>query len=106
MGTRFELVVCSELLAEVADALRKPYFAKHVDGSRAENIVAGIAEARLSSRTSRGPKRVARPWGRLSSRFGPPSGFRQLSVLVSADTELRFASLAGVQRPHTVMASA
>jgi uncharacterized protein len=44
-GTRFELIVCSELLAEVVDALRKPYFAKHVNESGVEDIVAGIAEA-------------------------------------------------------------
>lgn len=44
-GTRFELVVCPELLAEVRDALRKPYFSNRLSGSSVDDIVAGIAYA-------------------------------------------------------------
>lgn len=44
-GTRFELIVCPELLGEVGDALRKPYFSERIDESAVDDIVAGIAEA-------------------------------------------------------------
>ncbi len=44
-GTRFELIVCPELLDEVAEALRKPYFLERVGEGGVDDIVAGIAEA-------------------------------------------------------------
>jgi putative PIN family toxin of toxin-antitoxin system len=44
-GTRFEPIVCPELLAEVGEALRKPYFLKRVGNSAVNDIVAGIREA-------------------------------------------------------------
>jgi uncharacterized protein len=44
-GTRFELIVCPELLGEIGYALRKPYFSEQVDESTVDDIVAGIAEA-------------------------------------------------------------
>ena len=44
-GTRFELIVCPELLDEISEALRKPYFSKQVSESAVDDIVAGIAEA-------------------------------------------------------------
>ena len=44
-GARFELILCPELLGEVADTLRKPYFLERVGESGVDDIVAGIAEA-------------------------------------------------------------
>jgi putative PIN family toxin of toxin-antitoxin system len=44
-GARFELIVCPELLGEVADALRKPYFLERIGESGVDDMVAGIAEA-------------------------------------------------------------
>jgi len=44
-GARFELIVCPELLAEVGEALRKPYFLERIDESAVDDIVTGIAEA-------------------------------------------------------------
>jgi uncharacterized protein len=44
-GARFELIVCPELLAEVDEALRKPYFLQRIDESAVDDIVTGIAEA-------------------------------------------------------------
>lgn len=44
-GARFELIVCPELLGEVADTLRKPYFLERVGEGAVDEIVAGIAEA-------------------------------------------------------------
>ena len=44
-GTLFEAVVCAELLAEVAEALGKPYFSNRVGAEEAADIVTGIAEA-------------------------------------------------------------
>ena len=44
-GARFEAILCPELLGEVTDTLRKPYFLERSGGSGVEDIVAGIAEA-------------------------------------------------------------
>lgn len=44
-GTLFEAVVCPELLGEVADTLRKPYFAGRLGDQDVDDLVAGIAEA-------------------------------------------------------------
>jgi len=44
-GARFELVICPELLGEVADTLRKPYFLNRIGESDVDDIVAGITEA-------------------------------------------------------------
>ncbi len=44
-GARFELIVCPELLGEVADTLRKPYFLERIGESGVDDIVAGIAES-------------------------------------------------------------
>jgi putative PIN family toxin of toxin-antitoxin system len=44
-GTRFELIVCPELLAEIGEALRKPYFLEQIGESAVDDIVAGITEA-------------------------------------------------------------
>ncbi len=43
-GTRFEIVVCPELLVEVARGLRKPYFRERVSEEELAEIVAGIAD--------------------------------------------------------------
>jgi putative PIN family toxin of toxin-antitoxin system len=44
-GSRFEAVVCLELLDEVAGTLRKPYFLDRVGADGIDDLVAGIAEA-------------------------------------------------------------
>ncbi|MEX0972155.1 MAG: putative toxin-antitoxin system toxin component, PIN family [Solirubrobacterales bacterium] len=44
-GSRFEAIVCPELLGEVADALRKPYFLDQIGEEGIDDLVAGIAEA-------------------------------------------------------------
>lgn len=44
-GTRFEAILCPELLDEVAETLRKPYFLERIGETGVEDIVAGIAEA-------------------------------------------------------------
>jgi putative PIN family toxin of toxin-antitoxin system len=44
-GARFELIICPELLSEVAGTLRKPYVLEHIGESGVDDIVAGIAEA-------------------------------------------------------------
>lgn len=44
-GARFEPVVCPELLAEIGEALHKPYFSERVGENAVDDIVAGIAEA-------------------------------------------------------------
>ena len=44
-GTLFEAIVCPELLGEVADTLRKPYFAGRLGAQDIDDLVAGIAEA-------------------------------------------------------------
>ncbi len=44
-GSRFESIVCPELLGEVADALHKPYFLQRIDDADINDIIAGIAEA-------------------------------------------------------------
>jgi putative PIN family toxin of toxin-antitoxin system len=44
-GARFEAILCPELLGEVADTLRKPYFLERIGEDGVRDIVAGIAEA-------------------------------------------------------------
>jgi putative PIN family toxin of toxin-antitoxin system len=44
-GIRFELIVCPELLDEIREALRKPYFSNQVGESIVDDIVTGITEA-------------------------------------------------------------
>ncbi len=44
-GARFEAILCPELLGEVTDTLRKPYFMERTGESGIEDIVDGIAEA-------------------------------------------------------------
>jgi putative PIN family toxin of toxin-antitoxin system len=44
-GARFESIVCPELLAEIGEALHKPYFSERVGENAVDDIVAGIAEA-------------------------------------------------------------
>jgi putative PIN family toxin of toxin-antitoxin system len=44
-GTRFELILCPELLGEVADTLRKPYFLERIGEGAVDDIVVGRAEA-------------------------------------------------------------
>lgn len=44
-GALFEVVACPELLGEVADTLRKPYFAGRLGDQDVDDLVAGIAEA-------------------------------------------------------------
>lgn len=44
-GARFESIVCPELLAEIGEALYKPYFSERVGKNAVDDIVAGIAEA-------------------------------------------------------------
>ena len=44
-GARFEAILCPELLGEVTDTLRKPYFLERIGESGIEDILAGIAEA-------------------------------------------------------------
>lgn len=44
-GARFEMIVCPELLAEIAETLRKPYFVERIGESGVDDIVAGIVEA-------------------------------------------------------------
>ena len=44
-GSRFESIICPELLGEVADALHKPYFLQRIDDADINDIIAGIAEA-------------------------------------------------------------
>ena len=44
-GARFEAILCPELLGEVTDTLRKPYFLERVGEDGVGDIVAGIAEA-------------------------------------------------------------
>ena len=44
-GSRFEAIVCPELLGEVAGTLRKPYFLDRIGEDNVDDLVAGIAEA-------------------------------------------------------------
>ena len=44
-GSRFEAIVCPELLAEVAETLRKPYFLNRLGDVIVSDLVTGIAEA-------------------------------------------------------------
>lgn len=44
-GTRFEAILCPELLEEAGETLRKPYFAERLGEAAVGDIVAGIAEA-------------------------------------------------------------
>ena len=44
-GTRFEAILCSELLGEVTDTLGKPYFLERIGNTGVDDIVLGIAEA-------------------------------------------------------------
>jgi uncharacterized protein len=43
-GSRFEAIVCPELLAEVDETLRKPYFLNRLDDAIVSDLVVGIAE--------------------------------------------------------------
>jgi putative PIN family toxin of toxin-antitoxin system len=43
-GSRFEAIVCPELLAEVDETLRKPYFLNRLGGAIVSDLVMGIAE--------------------------------------------------------------
>jgi putative PIN family toxin of toxin-antitoxin system len=44
-GSRFEAIVCPELLAEVDETLRKPYFFNRLGDAIVSDLVSGIAEA-------------------------------------------------------------
>lgn len=44
-GSRFESIICPEVLGEVADALHKPYFLRRIDDADIGDIITGIAEA-------------------------------------------------------------
>lgn len=44
-GARCEAILCPELLGEVTDTLRKPYFRERVSEEELAEIVAGIADA-------------------------------------------------------------
>jgi uncharacterized protein len=44
-GGRFEAIVCPELLAEVDETLRKPYFLNRLGDAIVSDLVMGIAEA-------------------------------------------------------------
>jgi len=44
-GSRFEMVVCPELLGEVDETLRKPYFFNRLGDAIVSDLVTGIAEA-------------------------------------------------------------
>lgn len=44
-GSRFEAIVCPELLAEVDETLRKPYFLNRLGDAIVSDLVMGIAEA-------------------------------------------------------------
>lgn len=44
-GNRFEAIVCPELLAEVDETLRKPYFFSRLGHAIVSDLVTGIAEA-------------------------------------------------------------
>jgi len=44
-GTRLEAFVCPELLEEVRDTLRKPYFLERIGERSVSEVIAGIAEA-------------------------------------------------------------
>lgn len=44
-GTHFEAFACPELLGEVADTLRKPYFSDRLADETVDDLVAGITEA-------------------------------------------------------------
>ena len=44
-GARFEAILCPELLGEVTDTLRKPYFLERLGEDGVGDIVAGIAES-------------------------------------------------------------
>lgn len=44
-GNRFEAVVCPELLAEVDETLRKPYFLNRLGDAVVSDLVTGIGEA-------------------------------------------------------------
>jgi putative PIN family toxin of toxin-antitoxin system len=44
-GTRIEVIVCPELLAEVAGTLQKPYFLRRIGQRSVNDIVTGIANA-------------------------------------------------------------
>ena len=43
-GSRFEAIVCPELLAEVDETLRKPYFLNRLGDAIVSDLVMGIAE--------------------------------------------------------------
>lgn len=43
-GTRFEAIVCPELLAEVDETLRKPYFLNRLGDAIVSDLIMGIAE--------------------------------------------------------------
>ena len=43
-GSRFEAIVCPELLAEVGETLRKPYFMNRLGDGIVSDLVMGIAE--------------------------------------------------------------
>jgi putative PIN family toxin of toxin-antitoxin system len=44
-GSRFEAIVCPELLAEVDETLRKPYFLNRLGDAIVSDLVTGIVEA-------------------------------------------------------------
>ncbi|MBS1892143.1 MAG: putative toxin-antitoxin system toxin component, PIN family [Actinobacteria bacterium] len=44
-GSRFEMVVCPELLGEVDETLRKPYFFNRLGDAIVSDLVTGITEA-------------------------------------------------------------
>jgi putative PIN family toxin of toxin-antitoxin system len=44
-GTRFEAIVCPELIGELAGTLRKPYFAARIADTEVEDICAGVEHA-------------------------------------------------------------
>jgi putative PIN family toxin of toxin-antitoxin system len=44
-GARFEAILCPELLGEVSDTLRKPYFLDRIGADGVDDILAGIAQA-------------------------------------------------------------
>jgi len=44
-GGRFEAIVCPELLAEVDETLRKPYFLNRLGDAIVSDLITGIAEA-------------------------------------------------------------
>lgn len=44
-GSRFEAIVCPELLTEVNETLRKPYFLNRLGDAIVSDLIMGIAEA-------------------------------------------------------------